>query len=151
MKHFKLASSFFLFFLFTLTLSSCELFKDLLEENTRKVERKDFVGLWKNDSLITNVYTNNVLTDTKKQSLSGNTFEMRENGTYTTTGVGGTYLDGTWKLVANKSKYQILLDKGNSLERSYDVKLISKNKLVTNRKVEIGDGLTEEYTFSYFK
>jgi hypothetical protein len=151
MKHFKCSYLLTYLFLLTFSLSGCELFKDILEENPRKVKREDFIGLWKNDSLSTKVYTNGVLTGTTKQSLIGSTFEMRKNGTYTTAGTQGVFLNGTWELVSANNCYQILLDKGDALERSYDVKLITKNRLVTNRKVAISEDVTEEYTFSYFK
>jgi hypothetical protein len=149
----KNVSPYFTFaFLFTLSfaVTSCELFEDLFKETT-KPARKDFIGLWQNDSLETKVYVNDAISGVTKQSLKGNTFEMRENGTYTTAGVNGTYLDGTWELLSRNNTYQILLDKGEALERIYDVKLISKNKLITNRKVAISGTVTEEYTFSYFR
>lgn len=146
------ANLFFVFILLSIcSLSGCQLFEDLLKEHQARTAREDFIGLWKNDSLETKVYENGILTEVRNQSLQGNTFEMRDNGTYTTAGPSGVLLNGTWELLSKGNMYQILLDKGKDIERVYDVKKITRNKLVTNRRVTIDNYRIEEYTFSYYK
>ncbi|QHT70489.1 hypothetical protein GXP67_29480 [Rhodocytophaga rosea] len=141
----------FLVLIFFSSLTSCEIFEDILDDH-KTSNRQKYIGVWQNDSLTTKIYSNGELISTTTQSLEGNTFEMRKNGTYTTANASGeVYLDGSWKLVCIEGQDQILLDKGTALERSYDVKLITKNKLVTNDKVAIDQNSYYDYTFTYYK
>ena len=132
-------------------LTSCELLEDILKDHPSD-SRTQLIGLWKNDSLETKYYENGVLVNSTHQSLEGYTLELKNDSTYINTNPDGiAYLTGTWSILKLSHRKQILLDANTANERGYTIISLSKNRLITNRKVDNGEGSIIEYTFSYNK
>lgn len=142
----------FTFFIMgNLCFTGCELLEDILKDHPAST-RKQLIGLWKNDSLVTKYYEDGMLVNTVNQSLEGYSIEIKADDTYTNTNpAGDAYFSGTWDLVKVNNTDQILLDANTVDERGYNIISLTKERLVTNRKVSLSESAAIEYTFSYNK
>jgi hypothetical protein len=139
-------------------LSFCIVFFSGCKKEEELSTREKLVGMWKYETAIFNVYDENGdFKETINRNFTTIFREIKSDGTYDITNTSSINPDsgddGTWELIDNDTKIQMILKGGFDIQIDEEITELTDKKLAVYYELESTEpGVSKiQYTFTYSK